>query len=151
MKSIVELKKAKLKSLESEITQLDGKDIILKSIFKEFHFQCKNQINSPIFGVNRLKIEEIENELFNIKFAGLTVTIKLSIFLGNDSILKGFLVCQMVKPNKDHKIVAQLTYDDAGKSDLIGNEHLPLNITNDKDAIEVILKWLERCVITLKH
>lgn len=151
MKSIEELK-AKLNSLDTELHQIDAKYLLLQSKFKEFHSLCKTQINSsPIFGVNRLKIEEIEKELFNIKFAGLTVFIKFSIFLGNDSILRGFLVCELVNQNRNHKVVAQLTFDDSGKSDLIGYKHLPLNIINDKDAIEIILKWLERCMFTLKY
>ncbi len=149
MKSIEELK-AKLNSLETELKQIDAKYLILFSKFKEFHSLCKIQINDPKFGIHRLKIEEIENELFNIKLAGLTVFIKFSIFLGKESILKGFLICQVIDQNRNNKIVAQLTFDDSGKSDLIGYEHSPLNITNNKDAIEIILKWLERCMFTLK-
>ncbi len=80
MKSIEELK-ARLNSLETEFRQLDAKYLVLHSKFKEFHSHCKIQINNPKFGVTRLKIEEIENEFFNIKFAGLTVCIKFSIFL----------------------------------------------------------------------
>ena len=151
MKSIEELK-ARLNSLETEFKQLDAKYLVLQSKFKEFHSHCKIQINNPIFGVTRLKIEEIENEFFNIKFAGLTVCIKFSIFLAKESILKGSLIFQIVNHahNKNNKVVAQLTFDDSGKSDLIGYEHYPLNITNDKDAIEIILKWLERCMFMLK-
>jgi hypothetical protein len=150
MKSIEELK-AKLNSLESEFSQIDAKHLILRSKFKEFHSLCKKQINNPISGVNQLTIEEIKNEIFDIKIAGLKVIIKFSICLGNDSILKGFVICRIANQINKNKVVAQLTFDDSGKSDLMGYDKSPLNITNDKDAIEIILKWLEQCMFTLKH
>ncbi|RFC37725.1 MAG: hypothetical protein DID92_2727743024 [Candidatus Nitrotoga sp. SPKER] len=149
MKPIDELK-SRLKELKIDASQVEAKYELLQSIFRKFRSQVEIQITPLIFSKGSLKIKGIKDEIFNIEFAGLTVEIKFVILLTIDGAFKGYLTCTLIDPKRKLGTIGQLIFDELGKSDLISTEHLPLNLNNDKDSIEIILKWLERCMFMLK-
>lgn len=133
-----------LNELKLMLGEVSKRYLILKSNFESFHTLIKAQIEHPSINIKDIVVTPIIINEFNIDLADRKLRFKFSTAIRKDTnVLYGYIDCYLIDSEVSRYLnLREFEFNGNGVSSYKAVDNDQLNITNDSDALRIVLNFL---------